>query len=126
MTPSPESPKKLEAGVVLRDLELLARFSDAYPSLEPRSLEVEAEALRIELSPGSAKLFTAILRRRIVPIVAVMVDGVCAECNVAVPTGLASAILAQREVHVCLRCKRILRPLEDDQPTGRRATGSSR
>jgi predicted nucleic acid-binding Zn-ribbon protein len=118
----PESPTKV-AGVVLRDLELLARFSDSSASLEPRSLEVEAEALRIELSPESAKLFTAILRRRIVPIVAVMVQGVCAECNVAVPTGLASSILAKRELHACFRCKRILRPIE---PGERRATGSAR
>jgi predicted nucleic acid-binding Zn-ribbon protein len=112
--------------VVLRDLELLVRFSDAHASLEARTLDAAAEALRLELSPESAKLFTTVLRRRIVPIVAVMVDGVCAECNVAVPTGLASSILAKREVHVCFRCKRILRPLEDDGPAGPRATRAPR
>jgi predicted nucleic acid-binding Zn-ribbon protein len=122
----PDSPISRQADLVRGDLELLARFSGAYGSLEPRKLEVEAEALRVKLSPESAKLFTAILRRRIAPIVAAMVEGVCAACNVAVPTGLASSILANRGVHVCLRCKRILLPAGEDQPFGRRATGSAR
>jgi predicted nucleic acid-binding Zn-ribbon protein len=114
-----------EAGVVLRDLELLARFAVAFATQDPRAFEADGDTLTMDLSPVAAKLFTPLLRRRIVPIVATMVDGVCAECNVAVPTGLASSIMASRELHICLRCKRILIPLEAVQAAARRADGSA-
>jgi predicted nucleic acid-binding Zn-ribbon protein len=122
----PELPTSSEATMVRRDLKLLARFAEAYSSFEGASLEVEAEALRIELSPEIAKLFAAVMRRRIAPVVATMVHGVCGECNITVPTGLASSILANRSVRLCLRCKRILRPVEDDPTVERRASGPAR
>src|SRR5882672_2909033 len=109
----PKAPASLdEAGVVMRDLKLLARFSAAFAFRDLRTLESDADALKTGLSPVAAKLLTSLLRRRTVPIVATMVDGVCAACNVAIPTGLASSILANRELLACLSCKRILIPLE--------------
>ena len=113
-----------EAGAVMRDHERLARFSSTLSSQELRGGESH-DALMTDLSPVATKLLTALLRRRIVPIVATMVDGVCDECNVAVPTGLASSILANRELHSCLRCKRILVPLDAVQAAARRVVGSA-
>jgi hypothetical protein len=114
-----------DATVGARDLELLVQFSSAFPSLDLRGFESAAEALERDLSPEAGKLFASVVRRRIVPMVAGLVDGVCAACNVAVPTGLASAILARGGIHACHRCKRILRPMEADQLLERRAAGSA-
>jgi predicted nucleic acid-binding Zn-ribbon protein len=91
-----------------RDLRLLGQLSAAFASRSLRELESYAAALAPELSPEAAKIVAVLVRRRIFPFVATLIDGVCGQCNVAVPTGVASSVLAEKEVHVCLRCKRIL------------------
>jgi predicted nucleic acid-binding Zn-ribbon protein len=113
---------------VERDLDLLVQFSASFELQSPGAalrlvteadakspmtgLHSEVERLRSILSPVAAKHLGGLLRRGIRPVVAGLRGGVCGKCNMAVPTGVVSAILSSRAIHECLRCKRVLVPNE--------------
>jgi hypothetical protein len=127
--------------MVDRDLEHLVRFSAIFDSRPARvslrlvkstdgevpapsrsGIEAEVERMRSILSPPAAKHFGALIRRGITPVVSGLGDGVCGQCNMAVPTGIVNAVMSNRAIHECLRCKRILVPRERLEGPGQSAS----
>jgi hypothetical protein len=93
-----------EAARVANDLEpVLARLSRTIEGLDR-----EEQVLQARLSPDAERLYQALRRRNIVPFVAELVDGACAECHLVVSTGSGGVLPKSPAFGRCQQCRRVL------------------
>ena len=88
---------------------LLERLSKAIADLER-----QADDLRSQLSPSTARAVAALSRTSVLPLVSTLDRGACGQCHLRLPTALASSTSLHAALHRCPHCKRILVPARSD------------